>query len=214
MLEGLPGDERFCLLARTADGAKGASSIRQTHCHAIFADERHPGLSRVDAGTIELIRGLGVEVVTSADLVQQFEPCGTRAQLASRTKRWPGLRAIVDEAFRFVGASRRRAFSPDRIRLVSNTSSAAVHARNPVTRVAPIAAVNAHSADPHYGPSAEGGSAPIRPGDLVLIDLWAKQAPVPGGVCDITWTGFVGTNGRLPGIKMIFQIVRVRGIRR
>ncbi|HNV25742.1 MAG TPA: M24 family metallopeptidase, partial [Nitrospira sp.] len=69
-----------------------------------------------------------------------------------------------------------------------------------------IAAVNAHSADPHYGPSAEG-SAPIRQGDLVLIDLWAKQPEARAVYADITWTGVVGQV--VPARQQdVFQIVR------
>jgi Xaa-Pro dipeptidase len=81
-----------------------------------------------------------------------------------------------------------------------------MQARHLVTSSPPIAAVNAHSADPHYGPSVEG-SAPIRQGDLVLIDLWAKQTD-PGAVyADITWTGFVGQP--VPARHQeVFQIVR------
>ena len=75
-----------------------------------------------------------------------------------------------------------------------------------MTSSPPIVAVNAHSADPHYGPSSEG-AAPIRAGDLVLIDLWAKQA-VPGAVyADITWTGYVGQVAPARH-QEVFQIVR------
>ncbi len=75
-----------------------------------------------------------------------------------------------------------------------------------MTSSAPIAAVNGHSANPHYSPPAEG-SAPIRSGDLLLIDLWAKQ-PIPRAVyADITWTGFIGRS--VPTrYQEVFQVVR------
>jgi Xaa-Pro aminopeptidase len=164
-----------------------------------------PYLSRVDAGTIDLVRSLGAEVVTSADLVQQFEAVWDDAQLASHQVAAEGLRAIVDEAFGFVGTSLAARSSLTEYGLQQYILSR-MQARGLVTSSPPIAAVNAHSADPHYAPASEG-SAPIRQGDLVLIDLWAKQ-PGPGAVyADITWTGFVGAT--VPARHQdIFQIVR------
>jgi Xaa-Pro dipeptidase len=74
------------------------------------------------------------------------------------------------------------------------------------TSSAPIAATNAHSADPHYGPSSEG-SADIYHGDLVLIDLWAKR-PESGSVyADITWTGYVGNTVPVSR-QQVFAIVK------
>lgn len=164
-----------------------------------------PYLSRVDAGTLDLLRSLGLEVVTSADLVQQFEAVWDGAQLASHQVAAAGLRAIVDEAFGFIGSSLAAGGSLSEYELQQFILSR-MHVRGLVTSSPPIAAVNAHSADPHYGPSAEG-SALIRTGDLVLIDLWAKQ-PEPRAVyADITWTGFVGHI--VPTRQQaIFQIVR------
>ena len=77
---------------------------------------------------------------------------------------------------------------------------------NLVTSDAPVVAVNANSGNPHYGPDA-ATSAPIREGDFVLLDIWAKKN-IPGAVYyDITWTGFVGPT---PSDRMreIFNVVR------
>lgn len=164
-----------------------------------------PYLSRVDAGTIDLVRSLKVDVVSSADLVQQFEAVWNDSQLASHRVAAEGLRAIVDEAFAFVGTSLAERREVTEYGLQQYILSR-MKTRGLVTSSPPIAAVNAHSADPHYGPSSEG-SSPIRPGDLVLIDLWAKQ-PGSGAVyADITWTGFVGQS--VPARHQeVFQIVR------
>jgi Xaa-Pro dipeptidase len=149
-----------------------------------------PYISRVDAGTIEQIRGHGVEIVTSADLVQRFEAVWDDRQLASHREAAEHLRRIVDEAFRQVGDAIRAKRTITEYDLQQFILSR-FNAYGLVTSSAPIAAVNAHSADPHYGPSASG-SAAIAEGDLVLIDLWAKR-PEPGSVyADITWTGYVG----------------------
>ncbi len=206
VLERLPGDvelyvswrEQHAALKSLLQSAKRIA-MQYSPMNAI------PYLSRVDAGTIELIRGFGVEVVTSADLVQQFEAVWDESQLASHQVAAEGLRAIVDEAFGFVGASLAAGRALTEYGLQQYILSR-MQAHGLVTSSPPIAAVNAHSADPHYGPLPEG-SAPIRAGDLVLIDLWAKQ-PCAGAVyADITWTGFVGQTVPVRH-QEIFQIVR------
>ncbi len=206
VLERLPGDvqlyvswrEQHAALKSLLQSAKRIA-MQYSPMNAI------PYLSRVDAGTIELIRGFGMEVVTSADLVQQFEAVWDESQLASHQVAAEGLRAIVDEAFGFVGASLAAGRALTEYGLQQYILSR-MQAHGLVTSSPPIAAVNAHSADPHYGPLPEG-SAPIRAGDLVLIDLWAKQ-PCAGAVyADITWTGFVGQTVPVRH-QEIFQIVR------
>ena len=206
VLDGLPGDARAYVSWRDQQAALGSLlhsakrvAMQYSPMNAI------PYLSRVDAGTIDLVRSLGAEVVTSADLVQQFEAVWDGAQLSSHQVAAEGLRAIVDEAFGFVGTSLAARSSLTEYGLQQYILSR-MQARGLVTSSPPIAAVNAHSADPHYAPASEG-SAPIRQGDLVLIDLWAKR-PGPGAVyADITWTGFVGAT--VPTRHQdIFQIVR------
>jgi Xaa-Pro aminopeptidase len=164
-----------------------------------------PYLSRVDAGTIELIRSFGVEVVSSADLVQRFEAVWTEAQLASHQYAATALRRIVDEAFSHVGStlsSGRPLTEYDLQQFILRR----IHDAGMITSSPPIAAVNAHSADPHYGPTATH-SAGITRDNLVLIDLWAKRTE-PGSVYgDITWTGFTGATVP-PRIEEVFETVR------
>ncbi|MEK6603800.1 MAG: M24 family metallopeptidase, partial [Nitrospirota bacterium] len=149
-----------------------------------------PYISRVDAGTIELVRSFGVDVATSADLVQRFEAVWTDEQYASHCRAATALRQIVDEAFGRV----RHEIACGAVfteRDLQQDILTRIAARGMHTYAPPIAAANAHAADPHYSPPAQG-SAPIRTGDLVLIDLWAKNQ-APGSMYgDITWTGFVG----------------------
>ncbi len=206
VLDGLPGEARSYVSWREQQTALGSLlhsakriAMQYSPLNAI------PYLSRVDAGTIDLVRSLNVEVVTSADLVQQFEAVWDKAQLESHRVAAEGLRAIVDEAFAWVETSVAEHRDLTEYGLQQYILSR-MQARHLVTSSPPIAAVNAHSADPHYGPSVEG-SAPIRQGDLVLIDLWAKQTD-PGAVyADITWTGFVGQP--VPARHQeVFQIVR------
>ena len=164
-----------------------------------------PYISRVDAGTVELIRGFGIDIVTSADLVQRFEAVWDERQLASHKHAAKKLRRIVDEAFAHVRrsiATRKPITEYDLQQFILKRFGA----HGLVTASPPIAAVNAHSANPHYSPAAKG-SARIRKGDLVLMDIWAKK-PAAGSVyADITWTGFVGAE--VPSRQRdIFTIVR------
>ena len=147
-----------------------------------------PYVSRVDAGTIELIRSCGVEVVSAADLIQRFEAVWTDAQLESHQYAVTALRRIVDEAFAHVRSSLQAGRSLNEYDL-QQFILGRIHDAGMITSSPPIAAVNAHSADPHYGPTA-AASSPVLRDSLVLIDLWAKRTE-PGAVYgDITWTGF------------------------
>jgi Xaa-Pro aminopeptidase len=164
-----------------------------------------PYISRVDAGTVELIRNLGIEIVTSADLVQRFEAVWTDRQLTSHKNAAQKLRRIVDETFAHVRrriAARKTLTEYDLQQFILSR----IRAHELITATPPIVAVDAHSADPHYLPASKG-SARIKAGDLVLIDLWAKQPKAGSVYADITWTGFVGHE--IPARQReVFAIVR------
>jgi Xaa-Pro dipeptidase len=149
-----------------------------------------PYVSRVDAGTVEIIRAMGIEVVTAADLIQRFEATLTREQLGSHQRAARALRAIVDETFGEIAhlISADRAISEVS---VQESVMARFAARGLVTHAPPIVAVNEHSADPHYGPTAKNERA-IRRGDFVLLDLWAKESATESIYADFTWVAFVG----------------------
>jgi Xaa-Pro aminopeptidase len=205
-LDELPGESLFYVsweeqhahLARALTGVRRIA-MQYSPMNAI------PYISRVDAGTIELIRSFGVEIVTSADLVQRFEAVWDDRQLASHQDAAEKLRRIVNEAFEHVAESIRGNKRLNEYELQQFILSR-ITGHGLITSSAPIAAVNEHSADPHYGPATEG-SADIHEGDLVLIDLWAKR-PEPGSVyADITWTGHVGS--AVPaGRQEVFTIVK------
>ena len=164
-----------------------------------------PYLSRVDGGTIELIRSFGVEIISSANLVQQFESAWTDEQVEMHDEAARGLYESVHRAFGEVGK---------RIRAGVMTTEYGIQQfilgcfsdLGLVTADPPIVAVNANSAMPHYGPTHERYS-PIIAGDFVLIDLWAK-CDRPGAVyADITWTSVVGAS--VPSeVNKVFTVVR------
>jgi Xaa-Pro aminopeptidase len=164
-----------------------------------------PYISLVDAGTVELIRAQGCKVVSSADLVQQFEAVWSPEQLESHRTAGRAVDAITQEAFA-EAATRVRAgesFTEFDLQqwIMHKFSEAGVVCDSP-----PIVAVGPHSGDPHYEPQAQGSSA-MKRGDLLLLDIWAKTS-APGSVYyDITWTGFLGDRPPEKCSK-IFSIVR------
>ena len=161
-------------------------------------------ISMVDAGTADLIRGLGKNIVSSADLIAQFEATWSDEQIKTHFEARDVIDALTAEAFKEIG--RRVRNGGTREHEIQQWFMEAFARENMVTDDPPIVAVNANSGNPHYEPRAES-SAPIREGDFVLLDVWAKKN-TPGAVYyDITWTGFVG---KAPSTRMqeIFNVVR------
>ena len=163
-----------------------------------------PYVSRVDAGTIDQVRGLGVEVASSADLVQAVEARWTPAQRESHRRSAAALMKTKDDAFALIA----RTLEEGRV-LYEHEVQAFITERctdRGMIGASAIVAVNAHSGNPHYFPSPERPT-PICPGDWVLIDLWAKQAEPDAVYADITWVAYAGE--RPPRRHQeIFDIVR------
>jgi Xaa-Pro dipeptidase len=147
-----------------------------------------PYVARVDAGTIDFVRSTGVEVVTSGDLVAKFEAVWSEAQREQHDRAAKALRTAVNEAWAQI-ATAIRAGNPIDERAVQAQCVRRMTELG-VTDEAPIVAVNANAADPHYFPVGPR-SSPIKRGDLVLIDIVGKVKE-PGAVyADITWMGVV-----------------------
>ena len=146
-----------------------------------------PSISRLDAGTAELLRAAGVELVSAADLAQRFAACWSADQLAGHRRAAAHLLAIVHAAFARVGAALARGDELDEYAVQRGILDAFEQA-GLWSESDPIVGVNAHSADPHYQPGP-GHSSPIRRGDFLLIDLWAKERAPDSVYADITWCG-------------------------
>jgi len=151
-------------------------------------------VSMVDAGTVEFLRGLGKQIVSSADLVSQFEAVLSEEQLASHSVAQKAIDEILAEGWRKIGR---------RLRPSSGTAGSytefehmqwlgeAMRNEGLIWDDGPNVSVNANCSDSHYEPTAEQ-SSPIAAGDFLLIDIWAKSKK-PGSIYyDITWTGVVG----------------------
>jgi Xaa-Pro dipeptidase len=165
----------------------------------------NPYVSRVDAGTVELVRSNGVEVVSSGDLVQLFEACWDDEQWAMHLEAAKHTRSAYDAAFAFIA---------DRVRRDGSVRETEVQQRildhfaehGLVTDHPPIVGVGPHSGDPHYAPAAGPGDTAMKEGDFVLIDLWAKLDKPRAVFSDLTRVGFIGK--KVPArYEEIFQIV-------
>lgn len=164
----------------------------------------NPYISRVDAGTVELIRACGVAVGSSGNLIQYFEARWSEEQWQLHLQADQLNRTAFDLAWKFIADNVRegnRICETDVQDFVMD-----YYARNNMTTYhPPIVGVGPHSGDPHYSPQ-KGSDSEINQGDFVLLDMWAKM-DVPNGVySDLTKVGFIGET--VPEkFKTIFDIV-------
>lgn len=164
----------------------------------------NPYVSRVDAGTVELVRSFGTEVVPSGDLVQLFEACWDDEQWAMHLEAAKHTRSAFDAAFAFI-AERVRTNGLVHELEVQKRILDHFAANRVVCDHSPIVGAGPHSGDPHYEPRP-GKEGEIREGSFVLIDLWAKLDKPRAVYSDLTRTGFVGKE--VPAVhEEIFQIV-------
>lgn len=164
----------------------------------------NPYISRVDAGTVELVRSCGTEVGSSGNLIQVFEARWGDVEWKLHLEADELNRAAFDLAWGLI-ADHIRAGKPIRETDVQDFVMDYYHRNNMTTYHPPIVGVGPHSGDPHYAPQ-KGSDAEIKEGDFVLLDMWAKM-DVPRGVySDLTKVGFVGET--VPEkYKLIFDIV-------
>ena len=204
-LDALPGSKQSYLRwqeleAGVADLVAGIRRLAMEY----VPRNANPYVSRVDAGTVELVRSFGPEIVSSGDLVQQFEACWDDDQWAMHLEAAKHTRSAFDAAFRFIADNVRRNGSVRETEVQKCILDHFAQHRL-ITDHPPICAVGPHSGDPHYEPGG-ASDAPIREGDFVLIDLWAKLDRPRSVYSDLTWTGFVGKE--VPAkYEQVFQIV-------
>jgi len=161
-------------------------------------------ISLVDAGTVELLRGLGKNIVSSADLVAQFEATWSEEQIKTHFAARDSVDSIVAAAFKEVGQRVRNGGTTEH--QIQQWFMEAFRRENLVADDPPIVAVNANAGNPHYEPRADRPVS-IREGDFLLFDVWGKKNSPSAVYYDITWVGFVGStpSGRM---SEIFEIVR------
>jgi Xaa-Pro dipeptidase len=170
-------------------------------------------VSMVDAGTIEFLRVLGKQIVSSADLVSQFEAVLTDRQIASHSVAQRVIDAILEEGWKEIGRRLRpgTAGSPGRVTEfdIVQWLSEAMKRGGLVWENGPNVSVNANCSDSHYEPTADR-TADIKQGDFLLIDIWGRTNESNSIFYDITWTGVVG---REPSEREQFVFETVRNAR-
>ncbi|HLZ72411.1 MAG TPA: M24 family metallopeptidase [Dehalococcoidia bacterium] len=190
-LDGLPGamrvyrswQEREAGIAALLDGA--------TRIAAEYSPRNTiPYVSRVDAGTVELLRSLGKEVVSSADLVQYAVARWSEAQLQSHLAASEAIMRAKDHAFAYIGERLRAGATPTDYEVQqimwADFAADGIEADDP-----PIVATNANASNPHYLPTADNAT-PILAGDVVLIDFWGKLRQPDAVYADHTWMAYAG----------------------
>lgn len=206
MLDALPGEkleystwqELHQSLRRMLGGAKTVAMQYSSECEL-------PAISMVDAGTVELLRSFGVEIVSSAELVQYFEARWTPEQREMHAEAGRRVDGVLDEAFARIGEALRSGRETTEFGIAEFIRERFAE-KGLVSDHGPIVAVNAHAGDPHYEPGPRG-STPIREKDFILIDLWAKLAQPRAVFYDITWVAYCGREIP-PQIQRVFEIVR------
>jgi Xaa-Pro aminopeptidase len=205
-LESLPGETSY--YAGLQELEKGLSKIlgRAKNVAMQYSPKNAiPYISMVDAGTIEMVRGVGAKVVSSADLVQKYEACWTDEQLRSHEEAGRAIDIIMRGAFQHAAKCVRERTTLTEFE-VKQWIQGGFEAAGLHTEEGPDVAVGAHASDPHYGPTPETAS-PIRNDDLLLLDVWGKLK-APGSVYyDITWVGYLGK--KVPGkYAKVFRAVK------
>ena len=166
-----------------------------------------PYVSYVDAGTAELLRGLGFELESSADLVQLAMAVWSAEQLASHRRAAAICLEAKDAAFAFIAEQLRAGQNIDEFQvqqfIMGHFQMAGLDPDHP-----PIVAVNANAGNPHYEPTPDVAQ-PINKGDLILIDLWGRERDDPETVfADITWMGFAGSKPPARAVQVLDIVAR------
>jgi len=191
-LDHLPGSRKIYLKWQELEaGIQSIVEGRSRIAMEYSARNANPYISRVDAGTVELVRSFGVDIIPSGDLIQSFEATWDADQWAMHLEAATHTNQAFHEAWTFIA---------ERIRTQGHVEEVAVRDRimdhfatnGMTTYHPPIVGVGPHSGDCHYE-TGSGDQTTIREGDFVLIDLWAKMDRPRAVYSDLTRTGFVGT---------------------
>lgn len=206
MLDALPGSKQaYASWQEQVEGLRGLLAGCRRVAMQYSPSCAIPYVSMVDAGTVELVRSLGVEVASSADLIQYFEARWSPENLECHLEAGRRVDEIRREAFRLIGERVRRGAGVTEFEVKEFILGRFAEA-GLATDHGPIVAVNEHASDPHFEPQREA-SREIRRGDLVLIDLWAKLDRAESVYYDVTWTGVCAAPPR-EEVQRVFAVVR------
>jgi Xaa-Pro dipeptidase len=208
VLSWLPGERRVFQTWREMQAHLAATLQRGLRVAMEYSPMNAiPYIARVDGGTLELVRSYGVEVVSSANLAQRFVAQLSDEQIESHREAGRRLIAAKDGLFASLSDDLRAGVELNEYS-VQQVFISLIRQNGLIFPDPPIVAANANASNPHYAP-ASSTSAPIRRGDLVLFDFWARL-PEPGSImADYTWMAFAGTRDEIPARQRdVFEIVR------
>ena len=171
-----------------------------------------PYVSRIDGGTLDLLRNTGLELICSGELAQLYEARCSEEAIAEHRKAAQFLLSAKDRTFEFVSQHLREGQRFTEYDIQQFMSGLFEH-ENIIANCDPIVAVNHRSADPHYIPTPDDHQE-VKPGDFLLIDLWGKTKAHGAVYADITWTAYLGTSAPSKH-REVFDVVtaaRDRGI--
>jgi Xaa-Pro dipeptidase len=199
-LDHLPGDKTIYSQRQTlATGLRQLLGGVKRIAMEYSPNNAIPYISRVDAGTIEAVRALGIDVVSSGDLVQRFEAIWTAEALQTHRAASEKLYRIKDRAFDFIREGRKAGRRLTEIE-VQRAMSEWFTEEGLITDSPPVVGAQQNAGDPHYMPTDAKHRA-IGDNEVVLLDLWGKLQ-APGAVfADITWVGFTGPQVPEPYVK-------------
>ncbi len=204
LLDQLPGDHQTYFGWKQRDAL--LASILPSHGRIAMEYSpyaRIPSASRVDGGTLDLIRSLGVTIVSSADLLQSVTARWTPESMESHHQAAAFLRRTIDEVWEYIGQRLRT--TPPTEYDIQQFILTRFHAASFQTDSPPICAVGVHSADPHFDVPSEN-SAAISSDTLILVDMWARKQQPDAIYADITWMAYVGDT--IPeDVSRVFEIV-------
>lgn len=193
----LPWEELHSNLRQILAGAKYVA-MQYSPRNAI------PYVSNVDAGTVELVRSFGIDVKSSANLVSLFEAHLTDEEIESHARAGELMHKVKDLTFQEIAKRIKRGENPTEYEIQLFMLDLFKEFKL-VNNDGPIVAINEHTADPHFEPTADN-CYKMQEGDLVLLDLWAKLDTEKSIYYDITWMGYIGRS--VPDkLQNIFQIV-------
>ncbi|MCH7989692.1 MAG: M24 family metallopeptidase [Planctomycetes bacterium] len=204
-LDHLPGSKTVYLKWQELEaGVEGLVSGMNTLAMEYSPRNANPYISKVDAGTVELVRTCGIEVVPSGDLIQMFEATWDDNQWQMHLQAAVGTNSAFEAAWKFIANEVRSNGSVEET-AVSDVIMGHFAEQGMTTYHPPIVAVGPHSSDGHYE-TGSGNETAIHENDFVLIDLWAKLDKPKGVYSDLTRVGYVGES--VPEkYNEIFQIV-------
>lgn len=168
-----------------------------------------PTVSTVDAGTVELIRSFGVEVISSANLVAAMHSTIDARGLAAHQKAGKIIQTVKDEAFGLIFHAIKKGKKLSEFDVQQYIMERFAEEGVTSGSHGPIVAANAHAADPHFEPPAKGSSV-FKKGDRILLDIWGKLNQPDGIYYDITWCGFAGEKPPADYVKLFALAVRAR----